>query len=66
MLARDLPPLLPALRGSVTDSGKCSGFKGGEGCNSLFRGTFASLIPLSLGVSRSSARGMGRAADEKV
>lgn len=66
VLARDLPPLLPALWGSMADSGKCGGFKGGERCNSLCRETFASLIPLSLGVSRSFSRGMGRAADEKV
>lgn len=48
------------------DHRKYSDSKGGEGRNSLCREDCAALDIFSLGVSRSFAKGMGRAADEKV
>lgn len=60
------PACLPSRPVRVTDHRKSSDSKGEEGCTSFCRGDFAVLIPLSLGVSRSFAKGMGRAADEKV
>lgn len=66
VLAEDLPPFPPVRRGwPRKDLTKRRDSRAGEGRNGLCREDFAALIILSLGVSRSFAGGMGRAADER-
>ena len=58
-------PSFPSCEGDGKTTGSAM-ILCGEGCNRFCREDFAALIIFSLGVSRSFAKGMGRAADEKV
>lgn len=66
VLARDLPGFLPALEGDCQTTGSAVILREEKDVIAFAERPLQLSATLSVGVSRSFARGMGRAADEKV